>query len=175
MSGSILPGLRFFRAVEKHLVLFDPRLSFGSPQQLVIPHQVNRLWKWLLEGIHEELYGIGLTPMSYFTLQMLYSEQDGSMAPSDLADCTGESRTNMTRICNELEALKLVQRTRSMIDRRSVDLRLTAYGIEQMEILLPRLRERAERAFAPLSEAETTQLEWLLKKVLTHHEQSAST
>lgn len=174
MNDSITPGRRFFRALEKHLVLFDLCLAFDSPQQLVIPHQVNRLWKWLLEGMHEELHGTGLTPVSYFTLQMLYSEQDGSMAPSHLADSTGESRTNTTRICNELEALKLIQRTRSTIDRRSVDLRLTAHGIEQMEILLPLLRERADRAFAPLSETEKAQLERLLKTILTHREQTTS-
>jgi MarR family transcriptional repressor of emrRAB len=162
---------RCFKEAEERIERINQRLPAASPQNTVIVHLIKHLWKWLAETMNEELRETDLNPVSFFTLLMLYSAPEDSVNPSELSQCTGETRTNTTRICNELEALKLIGRTPSPTDRRRIDLMLTPDGVEQMELLLPRLRERTAKMFTSFSKEEKDQLEALLKKLLTAFEQ----
>ncbi|MFL6697951.1 MAG: hypothetical protein ACJ8GJ_12345, partial [Vitreoscilla sp.] len=43
-----------------------------------------------------------LTPLGYMTMMALYSRAENLANPSELSDVTGETRGNMTRICDDL-------------------------------------------------------------------------
>lgn len=173
MNYSNLPGLSSFKLVAERISRVNQRLPYDSPQSMAIVHQIDHLWKWLIEGLNEVLCDTNLKPVGFFSLLMLYSEANGSMAPVELAQCIGEGRTNTTRICDELEAMMLIRRTTDATDRRRIKLMLTPHGVEQIETQLPRLRERADAALVSLSKAEKSQLERLLTKVLATSEQSS--
>ncbi len=173
MSHPAKPGRRTVRAAEALLARSKPGLPPNSPQSMEMVHQLQCLWKVMLADMHDTLREAHLTPVTYATLLVLYQAQDGVMTPSALAASTGEQPTNVSRIGNELEAMQLIRRSRSAHDRRTVELRLTARGIAQMDALLPRLHERAERTFSVLSLSEKNLLLRLQKKILAHAGQLA--
>lgn len=173
MNHPAKPGRRTVRAAEALLARSQPGLPHEPSQGMLLVQQVGQLWKQMLADSHDLLREARLTPVTYATLLVLYHAQDGVMTPSALAACTGEQPTNVSRICNELEALQLIRRSRSENDRRNVELSLTARGLAQMDALLPRLQERAERTFSILSLSEKNLLERLQKKILAHAGQPA--
>jgi MarR family transcriptional repressor of emrRAB len=173
MNKDIIPGPRCFQEAEERISRINQRLPSNTLQNTIIIHLIKHLYKWLAEVMNNQLRTTDLNPVSFFTLLMLYSAVDSSVNPSELSTCTGETRTNMTRICNELEALGLIGRTPSPNDRRRVDLLLTEQGVEQVETLLPRFRDQASTVFAALSDEEKDLLEALLKKLLMAFEQQA--
>lgn len=173
MSHPVKPGRRTVRAAEALLARGKLGLPHEPSQSLLLVQQVSQLWKQMLADTHDLLREARLTPVTYATLRMLYHAQDGVMTPSALAASTGEQPTNISRICNELEALQLIRRSRSAGNRRNVELRLTARGSAQMDTLLPRLHEQAERTFAVLTLSEKNLLERLQKKILAHSGQPA--
>lgn len=173
MNKDIIPAPRCFKEAEERISRINKRLPSNTVQNTVIIHLIKHLWKWLAELMSAELRSTSLNPVSFFTLLMMYSSEEGSVNPSELSTCTGETRTNMTRICNELEALGLIGRTPSPNDRRRVDLLLTEQGIEQVETLLPKFRNQASNVFSALSDDEKDLLEALLKKLLMAFEQQA--
>lgn len=160
-----------FKEAELRIQRVHERLPSAAPQNTVLLHLIKHLWKGLADIMADELRETGLTPVSFVTLMMLYSAPEDSVNPSELSRYTGETRTNMTRICNELEQRRLIGRSPSGTDRRRIDLMLTPAGIEQIETLLPRLRTRVYPMFGVLSNAEKDVLEGLLKKLLGAFEQ----
>jgi MarR family transcriptional repressor of emrRAB len=173
MNKELIPGPRCFKEAEERITRVYQRLPSTGQQNTVLLHLIKHLWKWMADIMADELRETGLNPVSFVTLLMLYSAPEDSVNPSELSQCTGETRTNMTRICNELEQQQLICRTPSATDRRRIDLMLTPAGIQQMETLLPKLRHRTAPMFGVLSDAEKDVLEGLLKKLLCAFEQQA--
>lgn len=173
MNKETIPGPRCFQEAEERIVRVYERLPSVGQQNTVLLHLIKHLWKWLAEIMSDELRESGLNPVSFVTMLMLYSAPEATVNPSELSQCTGETRTNMTRICNELEQLQLICRTPSATDRRRIDLMLTEQGVALMETLLPKLRTRTFPMFSVLSDTEKDVLEGLLKKLLSAFEQQA--
>ena len=122
MNYSNLPGSSSFKLVAERINRVNQRLPHDSQQSMAIVHQIDHLWKWLMEGMNEVLSSTNLKPVGFFSLLMLYSEANSSMTPGDLAQCIGEGRTNTTRICDELEAMMLIRREKDAADRRRIEL-----------------------------------------------------
>lgn len=122
---------------------------------------------WLLsDHFNNELKAYNLSCVSYFTLMMLYSTPHNLANPSDICLCTGETRANMTRICDELVEQGFVKRIPSSDDRRRVDLSLTENGIELLKTVAPALHERVEAVFSVFDASEKATLETLLLKLM---------
>lgn len=168
MSHHTNPGRHAVRVAEEHLVRSIPWQLPDTPQSMLLLQQVSLMWKQLLADMHDILLTARLTPVTYTSLLALYLAADGGMTPSELAAHTGESQTNTSRICSELERLMLIKRSRSPHDRRNIELKVTELGAQQMSALLPRLYERAEQTVACLNQAEKSQLQQLQGKVLAH-------
>ena len=66
-----------------------------------------------------------LNPVMFKTLLMTFGSPANKVNPSRLSDVTGESRANMTRICDELCERGLIVRKASESDRRRVVVSLT--------------------------------------------------
>lgn len=122
--------------------------------------------------IDQELKNHELCCTSYAALLMLHSTEGHIANPTDLCVCTGETRANMTRICDDLVKLGAVTRVNNAHDRRRVDLSITEYGINLVKDLAPRLQEKITTTLSPLTTQEKKTLEQLLLKLMSALEKS---
>src|SRR6185312_16664143 len=102
----------------------------------------------------------GLNEVSFRTMMMLYANEGGVHA-SMLSEATGETRTNMTRICDELARKGLLQRHSGVEDRRRVVLELTRKGQALIERVLPQVWGELERGMRALYSRDKRELERL--------------
>jgi MarR family transcriptional repressor of emrRAB len=103
-----------------------------------------------------------ISSLGYITMMVLYSRPENLANPSELSDATGETRGNMTRICDELVDKGLVRRVPNAEDRRRVDLSLTDAGMTLLNTIAPQLRQNADdfykRTFTKTEKATLQQL-----------------
>lgn len=85
-----------------------------------------------------------LTALGYITMMALYGRAENLANPSELSEMTGETRGNMTRICDELVDKGWMRRVPNVEDRRRVDLSLSESGMALLDKLAPRLRQNAD-------------------------------
>jgi DNA-binding MarR family transcriptional regulator len=114
----------------------------------------------------------GLHPMHFGLLNVL--EAEGPISQQDLADRTGIDPSTMVARMDRLVELGLVDRPRSIHDRRSYEIELTAAGRRTLKALREDARKSGQAIFAPLSEREREQLHRLLAKVAGHIDESDS-
>jgi MarR family transcriptional regulator, negative regulator of the multidrug operon emrRAB len=107
-----------------------------------------------------------LNHVMFKTLLMAFGSPSNELNPSQLSTVTGESRANMTRICDELCERGLIVRHSSESDRRRVVISITAAGDRMVRKMLPKIRVPLQRAHVLLTAEEKRQLEMLLKKQL---------
>ena len=104
----------------------------------------------------------GLSGLGYITMMALYSRPENLANPSELSEATGETRGNMTRICDELVDKGLMRRVPNVEDRRRVDLSLSEAGMQLLNTVAPQLRENAadfyKRNFTKTEKATLQQL-----------------
>ena len=104
-----------------------------------------------------------LNPVMFMTLLLAYGSPDNEINPSRLSETTGESRANITRICDELCDRGLIRRHAANTDRRRVVISLTAAGERLLLKLLPGLRRSLKHAHEAFAPADIETLERLLK------------
>jgi DNA-binding MarR family transcriptional regulator len=92
----------------------------------------------LLENRNKMLKAQGINETLFMALITLESQENHSIQPSELSCALGSSRTNATRIADELEKRGWIERRESDNDRRCLHLQLTDKG--------HRLREGAATA-----------------------------
>ncbi|MFM0213094.1 MarR family transcriptional regulator [Paraburkholderia sediminicola] len=120
---------------------------------------------FVMDWLNRHLAPFGVTNVCYFTMVMLYSTPDNLANPSDLCRATGETRGNMTRICDELVEKGLIQRITNADDRRRVDLSLTDEGIAMLRQIVPKLRKEIAGVYKAFTEEEKSTLVGLLTKL----------
>ena len=130
----------------------------------LLKHIDTRMGSLLKEALREH----DLNHVSFTALLMLYNAQADSINPSVLSAATGESRANVTRICDELLKKGLLTRAPSQEDRRRIDLKLALAGEAEIERLLPLMRTKLSILFSCFDNQEKKELETLLKRLLAH-------
>ncbi len=124
------------------------------------PVRINLLIKHcaglMSEVLTQWLKPYGLCYKSYLIMLMIYSRQE-TINPSEVCMGIGETRSNLTRLCDELVERNLACRLTSAQDRRRIDLSLTEEGQRLIEKILPDLRERNRKIYAHLG-GDATQL-----------------
>jgi len=104
-----------------------------------------------------------VTALGYMTMMALYSRPENLANPSELSDATGETRGNMTRICDDLVRKGWMRRVPNAEDRRRVDISLTDSGMALLSRLAPELRKNADDFYSrAFSKAEKATLHKLL-------------
>jgi MarR family transcriptional repressor of emrRAB len=98
-------------------------------------------------------------------MMMLYANAATGAFASQLSEAAGETRANMTRICDELARKGLLRRRTGTSDRRRVVLEITRKGIALIERLLPKMWSELDLGMRALSAKEKLDLERLLKKL----------
>ncbi len=107
----------------------------------------------------------GISGVAYVAMMTLFSTPENCCNPSDICMATGEGRSNMTRITDELVKKGLIKRVASEEDRRRIDLSLTEAGIELLRVVVPEVRERNKTIFSALTPEAKLSFEAELIKV----------
>jgi MarR family transcriptional repressor of emrRAB len=101
---------------------------------------------------------------------VLFGAGSDAVSASELARATGERPTNLTRVCDELHARKLIVRAPCSDDRRRVLLRLSRSGEKLAERVQPQIWAVLDRLYGDFTNAELRQLQALLGKLLADAE-----
>lgn len=139
--------------IEKRVDLAHVR-SVGAPlssdvrMTLLIKHNA-----WLLNDLlNRTVEPYGISAVAYVAMMTLQSTQDNLANPSELCVATSETRSNMTRITDELVAKGLIKRVANEEDRRRVDLSLTEEGMQLLRTVVPVIRAKTQAVFSVFSE-----------------------
>lgn len=139
----------------------------GMPKEQVV---LNRLFFFMFRELDEvynrHLATFGLSSSSFLALVMLLSSDDGQINPCHLSDALIASRTNVTRLTDELVQAGWVDRRPSLEDRRRVDLSLTKAGRAHIIKVLPTVWKLVERQWQAFNAKEVTEFDRLLRKML---------
>ncbi|TNH04963.1 transcriptional repressor MprA [Testudinibacter sp. TR-2022] len=104
----------------------------------------------------------------FMALVVLYTQPEHRIQPSKLSDILGSSRTNATRISDELVGRGWIERVIDEADRRSFLLRLTEKGIGFIRERMPQQWENIHQVFRGITPEEMRQLSLLLHKVVAN-------
>ncbi len=118
------------------------------------------------EVLSEVLRPYDLCYKNYLIMVMLYSRPDSTANPSELCTGIAETRSNMTRLTDDLVHRGWAQRVTNREDRRRIDLSLTPAGEALLQVVMPLLRAHIARIYEPFAEAELDQMEHLLHKLV---------
>lgn len=139
----------------------------GSPREEVL---LTRLYfhiqPYLVGFFNESLKQFDINETMWMALMVLYSRPHQTISPSELSDALAFSRTNATRVVDDLCERGLLQREPSPQDRRKTDLRLTDAGLAFIARVAPVQRERLRELWQDFSTDEKQQLDFLLRKLL---------
>ena len=161
MSNECIKGF------EQHLDTIDQRVS-GQPRQEVILSRLQfMIYKKLNELMNHNLQPYGINDTVWTALIMLYSSPDHFIYPSDLSHIIVSSRTNITRLADEMVEKGWVSRQGCESDRRKIILTLTAVGISLVEAILPRQWAIHEAIWQDFSAAEKDNMEVMQRKLVT--------
>ena len=160
------PHCPSFALIESQIDRVKSRLRDAPVQDIVLVRLIKALSARLGYHLGRKVRPHGINEVGFRTLTMLYAQLDTGINPSDLSEASGETRTNMTRICDDLVSKGLVRRRPSTEDRRRIVLELTRKGVTLIEKVLPQVWTGVSETTAVMSQAEKDTLERLLKKLL---------
>jgi DNA-binding MarR family transcriptional regulator len=131
-----------------------------------VGYLVRRLYLILSARIEASFTDHGFTLMQWGVLMHL---RDGlARTASDIASAFQHDSGALTRVIDQLESRRLLQRKRSSRDRRVVELELTREGRKVIAELLPTVVAEMNAALAPLSRAEFEEFRGLLVRIMDH-------
>ncbi|CDG90413.1 MULTISPECIES: transcriptional repressor MprA [Xenorhabdus] len=120
----------------------------------------------ILENRNNMLRAQGINETLFMALMILDTKESRSIQPSELSAALGSSRTNATRIADELEKQGWIERKESHNDRRCLHLHLTEKGTNFLNSLLPPQHDCLIKLWSALEQEEQKQLEKLMRKLL---------
>lgn len=122
---------------EQHLDKFGQQMP-GLPRQEVLLTRLQfMIHKKFNELVNHNLQPFGLNDTVWTALIMIYSSEEKYIYPSDLSQVIVSSRTNVTRLADEMVEKGWIDRTGCASDRRKIILTLTRSGVELIETIIP--------------------------------------
>lgn len=164
--NEITPSLPPFSEVEEGICRLAELLPELPKREVILSRLYFHIAKALRDVANQVLRPFNLNYVSFSTLMMLFGSPNDAVNPSKLCDVTGETRTNMTRIVDDLVARGFIKRRASAKDRRRVVLTLTPKGEALVKKILPRLWEKQIKIYERFGDEEEKMLEGLLKRQL---------
>lgn len=119
----------------------------------------------LMHQLSRQVEPYGLSSNGYIALMMLSGSPDLQLNPSELSARIGETRGNMTRICDELVAKGLINRIPDPKDRRRVNLSLSEQGQSLIAEIIPVLTEHNQAIYQVFSTEEKQQMLNLMNRL----------
>jgi len=155
-----------FHQLEQAVDRIESRFPGGPRQEVILTrlyyHIMPRLTGYLNDGLKE----YGLNESLWMSLVAMYACPHQTLFPSDISDTLDSSRTNATRIVDELVRNDWATRIPCAEDRRKIKLELTEKGLALVEELLPVSRACHRDLWQDYSPEEMQLLEGLMRKLL---------
>lgn len=114
-----------------------PKINLGGLDQFT-GYVVRRAQVWIFQDFKRALKELDMTPAQFSVMKIVAANP--GIAQARVAEVLCIERARLVQMLDRLEAPRLIDRTRSEIDRRSHALHLTAEGARVLE----RLQERIE-------------------------------
>ncbi len=162
-----LPACPSFAVIESSIGRVAARLRGAPTRDIVLVRLIKHLSTQFSVHLNRMVRPSGLNEVGFRTLMMLYASAAAGAFASQLSEAAGETRANMTRICDELARKGLLRRRAGTSDRRRVVLEITRKGSNLIERLLPKMWSGLDLGMRALSAKEKLDLERLLKKLAT--------
>lgn len=147
-----------FTPIEQMLKFRASRHEDFPYQEILLTRLCMHMQGKLLENRNKMLKAQGINETLFMALITLESQENHSIQPSELSCALGSSRTNATRIADELEKRGWIERRESDNDRRCLHLQLTEKGHEFLREVLPPQHNCLHQLWSALSTAERDQL-----------------
>ncbi len=143
----------------------------GSPlREAILTRLLQRVTARMNERFDATLHAHGLNQTTFTALGVLYASPGHSRKPSELSLFMISSRTNITRVADELENKGFIERHPDPEDRRQLDLKLTPVGRDCVRMVIPERRAQLVDLWAKFPESERKAFEALLRKLLSQLE-----
>lgn len=160
-----------FAPIEQMLYFRAKRQKDFPYQEILLTRLCMHMQSKLLENRNKMLKAQGINETLFMALITLDAQESHSIQPSELSSALGSSRTNATRIADELEKRGWIERRESDNDRRCLHLHMTPQGEEFLNQLLPPQHKCLHFLWSTLNDDEQQQLEKLTRKLLTRLDQ----
>jgi len=160
-----------FSPIEHMLNLRAQRHKDFPYQEVLLTRLCMHMQGKLLENRNKMLKAQGINETLFMALITLESQENHSIQPSELSSALGSSRTNATRIADELEKRGWIERRECDNDRRCLYLQLTEKGHTFLNQLLPPQHSCLHMLWSALDDTEKTQLESITRKLLDRLDQ----
>ena len=160
-----------FTPIEQMLNIRATRHKDFPLQEIVLTRLCMHMQSKLLDNRNKMLKAQGINETLFMALITLDAQENQSIQPSELSAALGSSRTNATRIANELEKRGWIERRESDNDRRCLHLHLTEKGNAFLRQVLPPQHQSLQYLWSSLSSSEKAQLESLTRKLLNRLDQ----
>lgn len=144
-----------------------------ATEPMALIGRIKRLAHHLNKGMDRALASHGLNLASFDVLATLRrSGKPYALSPGDLLNAVMVTSGTMTHRIDQLEKAGLVERARSLVDARSLLVRLTPHGMDVIEAAITDHVEAQAQLVATLPAGQRTQLDGLLKSLLAAFEGS---
>ncbi|MBS0570327.1 MAG: MarR family transcriptional regulator [Proteobacteria bacterium] len=154
-----------FNVIEANIGRVAERMRGAPVRDIVLVRLIKHLSVQISVHLNRMVRPAGLSEVGFRTLMMLYANASAGVFASQLSEAAGETRTNMTRICDDLARKGLLRRRAGTRDRRRVVLEISRKGVTLVERLLPRMWTQLDMALRVLNAREKLELERLLKNL----------
>lgn len=155
-----------FTPIEQMINLRAARTPEFPHKEILLLRLCMHMQSKILEHRNKILKDQGINETLFMALLTLESQASRSIQPSELSAALGSSRTNATRIADELEKRGWIERHESDTDRRCLHLRMTAEGKTFLDRLLPPQHQSLHFLWSALDKDEQQQFELLMRKLL---------
>jgi len=124
---------------------------------------------WIVSRHQHFFKKFDITMQQYNILRILRGQYPKAANINTLKERMLDKMSDVSRLVERLRKAGLVERKSSEIDRRAVDVQITAKGLSLLEIVDKDLPDLEDSLKLSLSEDEITVLNSLLDKVLTRY------
>ncbi|ACS84699.1 transcriptional repressor MprA [Musicola paradisiaca] len=156
-----------FAPIEEMLRMRASRRPEFPYQEVLLLRLFLHMQTKILEHRNQMLKEQDINETLFMALITLESQENYSIQPSELSAALGSSRTNATRIADELEKRGWIERRESDSDRRCLHLFMTEKGKAFLDELLPPQHRSLHFLCSALANDEQQQLEKLMRKLLS--------
>jgi len=150
---------------EQHLDAIGNQLAGLPRQEVLLTRMQFMLQKKFSELVNHNLQPFGLNDTVWTALIMIYSSAEKYIYPSDLSQVIVSSRTNVTRLADEMVEKGWIDRTGCAADRRKIILTLTRAGVALVETIIPFQWRLYENIWGAFSDQEKSQIEQLQRRL----------
>jgi MarR family transcriptional repressor of emrRAB len=155
-----------FGPTEKRLRRIQALVPGFPFEQMLLVRMTSHLQKTLRDRSNAALKRYELSDTHYLVLAILYGSVDETSTASELSEACNEKPANLTRVCDELVAKELIQRSPKPGDRRAVMISLSERGRALIQKILPEVSGAITAAYAGFTPAELGQLTALTARLL---------